>query len=183
MAFLKQNKIYKELKDGDPIINGCPSWEEKEIQMYFKELKKDELQDYHIFHIESVSYSIFKAIKSLKLNEDFWEQFKYECPFTGFTHLSLIPSYVCVKDVSKLVDIIPSWQLNMIEDKKFMYSIFKDAFQGGDFILSKLQTIMMGAHYTEGTYPSDGSSYTYDVVLEEENGMLVICKLALWYNK
>jgi hypothetical protein len=183
MAFLKQNKIYKELKDGDPIINGCPDWEEKDIQMYFKELKISELQGYHIFHIENVSYSIFESIKILKLNVDFWEQFKYECPFTGFTHLSLIPSYICVKDINTVSNSIQSWQLNMFKDKEFMYSMFKDACRGGDLQLSKLQTIMMGAHYTDGTYPSDGSSYTYDVVLEEENGMLVICKMVMWYNK
>lgn len=183
MAFIKQDKIYKEIKNGDPIINGGPDWEEKDIQLYFKELNVDKLKDFHVFHIENISLSIFKAIESLKLNTNFWDQFKYECPFTGFQHLSLIPTHICVKDLSLVEDIVPSWRMNMIKDKEFMYSIFNDSIENGELTLSKIQTIMMGAHYTEGSYPCDGSSYTYDVVLEEESGMLVICKLALWYNK
>lgn len=183
MAFIKHKKVYNELKNGDLILNGFPDWKDDNVKYFFKKINEEELKSKYIIHLENFGYSTLETIKKLNLNVDFWNQFKYKCPFNGYTHMSLVPSYICVDDINKFKDVLAPYIMDILRDKDYMKNIFYNNYKNGKLNLSKLQELLIGSGYTEGSYPNDGSSNFSNVVLEEEDGTLIICKLIIWYNR
>jgi hypothetical protein len=187
LKFKRTSEIFKT--NGDVFCNGMPNPSENEnvidikkcIQNFKEILSK--ISDTHCpIHIHKVSKNLHSAIDILKLEKEFFERFKYQCPFNKTEHYALIPIYYAVQDIEfmftpKYEILNPSYK-KMYLDTKFMWNdIFDD-----ELPLGTIESSLMGSGYTTATYPHDGYNEFKNIVLELDNGDYLFCKIIIWYN-
>jgi len=133
--------------------------------------------------INAISSKVWSALEVLDIKCDtFKEEVSYECPFTENTHYHTIPIYLFSDRVDEIIDNTKQimwkdvykdhkWQVNMHfqDEKKFQFNSIQKAF--------------MGAGYTHGTLPSDGSGSCEDAIVALDNGDFLGVKVWVWYNK
>lgn len=104
----------------------------------------------------------------------------YKCPYTGYTHYSIVPSALIVngdvKAYAKLKHHSPEYILDLAWHQKMIR-------QEDLYGLSAIQRIILGSGYTEGTHINDGggSIVTRQVMLD--NGDALLVHFWEWYNK
>lgn len=195
----REKKINLTKINGDFYHYGDPTWEPKKypdlmdfISKLIKPtniLMKKILETHTPVHVINISKDINRQFKLLGLEESILTMFKYECPFNGFSHSAIIPTYYYCKNselenrlfstISDGTTLVPRYLKDIINDTEWYLSNYYRNYQQRD----PLQNILMGEGYTDGCYPNDGSSREYPFLAEFENGDYIMFVMLLWCNK
>jgi hypothetical protein len=191
ITIVRNEKLVKVT--GDFFMDGSPDWRRtkkmndlrKALCSYEKTLKG--VKDTHTpIGMSNFSYDTMEALRELKIDPSLFIQSKYRCPFNKMTHYSLIPVVYMAKTAtlettmfSGKEPLLPDYMKNTLMDTEYVYESHFDA----DLDLSRIQGVLMGAGYTDGTYPNDGSVCFRNFAMLLDNGDYLLVKIIEWCNK
>lgn len=196
----REKKINVKDLLGDFYFEGSPTWKPTEypdLQKFISKLIKPTsinieqiLTSHTPIPIEFMSKKIENQFKAIGLDSSILKMFKYKCPFNKFNHSSIIPTMFFCRDEeidNKIFTLQENGQTlvsrsleSMIKDKKYMIENYIDTYDLE--YISEFQKITIGRGYTEGCYPSDGSSTKMPFLIELESGDYVLIVMLLWCN-
>jgi hypothetical protein len=102
--FVRSDDVFKI--SGNIFCHGSPNSKDNDDIIDIKKCIRDfneilsKISETHCpIHIHNVSKRLHSAIDILTLEKDFFERFKYKCPFNQTEHYALIPVYYAAKDI------------------------------------------------------------------------------------
>lgn len=116
------------------------------------------------------------------------ESSEYECPFTGFKHVSLWPVFILTPNPEDYIrkvycteefDRLP-WYADMACDASWNYD--KELLSPASH-LTRITKSFMGPGYTQMFYPNDGHSDFDLISINLSNGDSIVFLVLKWYNK
>lgn len=124
------------------------------------------------------------ALSRLKINVD-PIKVPYECPYTGYSFYSIIPSALISKDLEKnWGELIRTGRIACCSvDYVLDWEYHKSTFQERMFDLSEIEELLMGSGYTCGTRMNDGSHSKGSTIVNLDNGDMLWVHFWIWHNK
>lgn len=103
---------------------------------------------------------------------------KYTCPYTKYEHFAIIPTALIVNGDVKIYSKVRHWNPEFVLDWEWHKKMIPDRLN-----LSKIEKILLGSGYTDGTNAHDGSGAIIECRVILDNGDMLHCHTWEWYNK
>lgn len=208
--FLQKNNANMQYKEERPIVlekenqmnisgdifqNGSPDWRDtsnirmvkSQFGIFEKDMHNEYCKKYYPLPLTHINRNVLNAVKELNVDVKYFKQFNYTDPYYQFKHCALVPFYAYIKPEvedkykSILSSVLRSTSIDILFDKN-AGDLFRSNIENLDiYINTPHVSVLLGAGYTDGTLPSDGSLSTEFVKLEFEDFYL-ICLCHFWYN-
>lgn len=132
--------------------------------------------------LNNLDYNTFTVLDKLNIDTSYFDNFKYECPFTKRENYGVVPIVIVSDNIEKyLVDCHQS-KKEMVLDMDFQKEYFNEKVPLENLINS-ITISLMGAGYTNGCYPSNGSKDVMLSTIPLNNGDVIVCVNYVWFNK
>lgn len=175
-------------------LNGSPVYKDaynNDLIKQFKKIGEKEYNDLVNFNspvpLFNIDFNIYKSLEMLNIDIDFFKQFCYNNPYTGYQHLSILPIYVFIKPEYKnhyrnslsLNDFTKEVLFDKdIEDKIY----FNDLTSFSNIKKNMTLSILLGEGYTESCMPNDGTPVE-SLFISEYDHFYLISRAIEWKNK
>ena len=113
---------------------------------------------------------------------DFLDDLRYECPYTKHLNYWAVPIAIITEDIGIYMKQ-PSIFFDMASDLAWTLDHHYVFDEDGNLALNKIDKAWLGASYTHGTIPSDGSSSRVSYMTPLSNGDILLSSGWMWHNK
>lgn len=107
---------------------------------------------------------------------------QYTCPYTRQVYTSLVPLVLWTNNPDQYFQGQEhAWYRDMACDGEWTRNQYSAVLEKGE--LTRIQKLLLGSGYTNGTLMSDGSNSVEQVVIDLSNGDKLVCAVWIWHNK
>lgn len=185
---------------GDLMSESYPDWRDKgleygSLKSFFTEYHGEETfkdfmkKGYATLPISFIRTNFNNALEYLNIDPDFFEQFKYECPFIrGNTFYGVVPvlAFIEPKKVKDVFEVLGTklgfFERDMATESNIKDSFFESTVKPDVLINNPKHVYRIGHGYTDCTLPSDGST-DKQLMLLSYGDLQLLVEVRVWFNQ
>lgn len=149
-----------------------------EMGKYLETPSKERFKDKQVLPLRLLSPNPWKALTELRIKAEAFHA-PYECPYTGYTFYSIVPSALISDDLKGKYGFVNHWN----KDYLFDYEFQRDMFRDNILELGTIGDLILGSGYTEMTHVNDGSRSKLKSIINLDNGDKLYVHFWEWHNK
>jgi hypothetical protein len=119
------------------------------------------------------------ALKCLHIDAEGIKSATYECPYTGYTHYSIVPVALISDNLAGKYADVDHWNKEYLFDHEFARHLWKEKV----LEIGVIAKMLLGSGWTSGTHITDGSRGEIATTVALDNGDKLLVQTWEWYNK